>query len=163
MMRMRRLRGRILWLWIVRLKQIIDFLSLLLYIRLLMILFFLEIICFIVLIPRVTSIMVCLIITHVLPLILIELLYLFDSISALSTIVHLVMILVLLYVKVLFFMMIGFGGSLFEIQSFLGYRLLMSLLWVVRCLWPHISNSSRLSIGGVGMWNSCVRGCWKGA
>lgn len=93
-----------------------------------MILFFLEIICFIVLIPRVTSIMVCLIITHVLPLILIELLYLFDSISALSAIVHLIMILVLLYVKVLFFMMIGFGRSLFEIQSFLGYRLLMSLL-----------------------------------
>jgi len=92
-----------------------------------MILFFLEIICFIVLIPRVTSIVVCLIITHVLPLILIELLYLFDSITALSAIVHLVMIL-LLYVKVLFFMMIGFGGSLFEIQSFLGYRLLMSLL-----------------------------------
>ena len=92
-----------------------------------MILFFLEIICFIVLIPRVTSIVVCLIITHVLPLILIELLYLFDSIASLSAIVHLVMIL-LLYVKVLFFMMIRFRGSLFEVQSLLGYRLLMPLL-----------------------------------
>jgi len=162
MMRVRWLLGRILWLWIVRLKQIINFLSLLLYIRLLMILFFLEIICFIVLIPRVTSIVVCLIITHVLPLILIELLYLFDSIAALSAIVHLVMIL-LLHVKVLFFMMIGFWRTLFEIQSFLGYRLLMSLLWVVRCLWPQINNSSRLSIGCIGMWNSCIRGGWKGA
>jgi hypothetical protein len=156
MMRKRSSLGRIMCWRIVRLKQIINFLSLLLLIRLLLILLFLEIISFIVFIPWVTSIMISLIIAHVLPLILIKLLYLFYSIPALSTIVH------LLYVKVLFFMLIGFRRSLFEIQSFLGYRLLMPLLWVVHCcLWPHIRNCW-LSTGGIWMWNNCIRGGWKG-
>jgi hypothetical protein len=156
MMRKRRSLGRIMCLRIVRLKKIINFLSLLLLIRLLLILLFLEIISFIVFIPWVTSIMIGLIIAHILPLILIELLYLFDSIPSLSTIIY------LLYVKVLFFMLIRFRGSLFEIQSLLGYRLLMSLLWVVHCcLWPHISNCW-LSTWGIGMWNGCIWGGWKG-
>jgi len=161
MMRVRWLLGRIVCLRIVRLKQIINFFSLLLSIGLLLIFLFLEIICFIVLIPWVTSIMVSLIIAHVLPLILIELLYLFDSIPAFSAIVHLVMML-LLNIKVLFIMLVGFGWPLFKVQSFLRYRLLMPQLWVVRCLWPHISYSSWLSIGSVRMWNSGIRGGWKG-
>jgi hypothetical protein len=156
MMRNSRHLGRIMCWRIVRLKQIINFLSLLLLVRLLLILLFLEIISFIVFIPWVTSIMIGLIIAHVLPLILIELLYLFDSIPSLSTIVH------LLYVKVLFFMLIRFRRSLFEIQSFLGYRLLMPLLRVVHCcLWPHVSNCW-LSIWRIWMWNGCIWGGWKG-
>jgi hypothetical protein len=156
MMRKRRSLGRIMRWRIVRLKQIINFLSLLLLVRLLLILLFLEIISFIVFIPWVTSIMIGLIIAHVLPLILIELLYLFDSIPSLSTIIH------LLYVKVLFFMLIRFRRPLLEIQSLLRYRLLMPLLWVVHsCLWPHISNCW-LSTRGIGMWNSCIRRGWKG-
>jgi hypothetical protein len=156
MMRKIRDLGRIMRWRIVRLKQIINFLSLLLLIRLLLIILFLEIISFIVFIPWVTSIMIGLIIAHVLPLILIKLLYLFDSIPSLSTIIH------LLYVKVLFFMLIRFRWPLFEIQSFLGYRLLMPLLWVVHCcLWPHVSNCW-LSTWGIWMWNSCIRGSWKG-
>ena len=162
MMRVRWFLWRIVCLRIVRLKQIINFFSLVLSIGLLLIFLFLKIICFIVLIPWVTSIMVSLIIAHVLPLILIELLYLFDSIPPFSAIVHLVMML-LLNVKVLFFMLVGFGWPLFKVQSFLCYRLLMPRLWVVRCLWPHIiSYSSWLSIGSVRMWNSGIRRGWKG-
>jgi hypothetical protein len=156
MMRKIRDLGRIMCWRIVRLKQIINFLSLLLLIRLLLILLFLEIISFIVFIPWVTSIMISLIIAHILPLILIKLLYLFNSIPALSTIIH------LLYVKVLFFMLIRFWGPLFEIQSLLRYRLLMPLLRVVHCcLWPHVSNCW-LSTGGIWMWNGCIWGGWKG-
>jgi hypothetical protein len=101
---------------------------------------------------------VSVIITHVLPLILIELMYLFDSIAALSAIVHLVVVLLLLDIKVFFFMMIRFRRSLFKVQSFLSYRLLLPRLGVVRRrLWPHISRCW-LSIGSVGMGKSCIRG-----
>lgn len=161
MMRVRWLLGRIVCLRIVRLKQIINFFSLLLSIGLLLIFLFLEIICFIVLIPWVTSIMVSLVIAHVLPLVLIELLYLFDCIPAFSAIVPMVMML-LLNIKVLFIMLVGFGWPLFKVQSFLCYRLLMPRLWVVRCLWSHISYSSWLSIGSIRMGNSGIRGRWKG-
>jgi hypothetical protein len=103
--------------------------------------------------------MVSVIITHVLPLILIELMHLFDSIAALSAIVHLVVVLLLLLdIKVFFFMMIRLGRSLFKVQSFLSYRLLLPRLGVVRRrLWPHISRCW-LSIGSVGMGKSCIRG-----
>ena len=103
--------------------------------------------------------MVTVIITHVLPLILIELMYLFDSIDALSAIVHLVVVLLLLLdIKVFFFMMIRLGRSLFKVQSFLSYRLLLPRLGVVRRrLWPHISGCW-LIIGSVGMGKSCIRG-----
>lgn len=157
MMRKRRSLCRIMSWWIIRLQQIINFLSFLLLVRLLLIFLFLEIISFIVFIPWVTSIVISLIIAHILPLILIELLYLFDSIPALSTIIH------LLYVKVLFFMLIRFRRPFFEVQSLLGYRLLMPLLRVVHCcLWPHVSNCW-LSTGGIGMGNGCIRGGWKGS